>query len=132
MNKDYVVFEVQTGRIIQSMSISPAALEIAQSDLAQGSDIAEGQGDFMADYVKNGQIVPRPIITISKTEIVADDVDAAVIENLPDICDIFIDGVEYTVQGGRLEITSAMPATYKVFVPERFPRRELTVEIVAK
>jgi hypothetical protein len=42
-----------------------------------------------------------------------------------------VDGVSYEVED-RLEITSDMPARYRVLVEDRFPFLDLDVEIVAE
>lgn len=124
----WVQFERDTGRIVQYGSVPYRDLK-HQSSEALGIIVGTATFD---DYVVENVVVPRPLPRVTKSEIVADDSDAAVIENLPDVCKVIIDGTEYTIEGGRLEITSPMPATYRVFVPEQFPWRELAVEIVAK
>lgn len=132
MNKVFTVYDKDTGRIIRHGFCPANAIE--RQVMSSNEAVLEG-GEVTAiddGYVVDGEIVPRPTITVSKMQIAADDVDAAIIENLPDNCRVVIDDAEYTVQGGRLEITSPMPATYRVVVPEHFPWRELTVEIVAK
>lgn len=101
----------------------------------EGQDIVEcGLEVFQeTDYVLNGVIVQRPILAFDKTSIAADDTDTATLAGLPDPCTVSIDGTEYEVTGGTLEVTSPLPATYHVEITDEnaFPAQALNVEITA-
>jgi hypothetical protein len=73
---------------------------------------------------------PMVAIAVDRTEITADGVDTASITGLPDPCTLLIDGVPVTVDGGRLELTADMPATYSI-VFDQFPAMSWSVEITA-
>jgi hypothetical protein len=86
-------------------------------------------GKFM---IMNGEIVARPVFTISKTEIKADGVDSAVIDGLPNPCIVTIDGVNSTVTDGTLELSTTMAHSWLITIydqynfPFQFFRRKVT------
>jgi len=87
---------------------------------------------FIQNYVVDGELVARPVapITINRTEIPADKRTKVKIAGLPDPCTVFIDGEPVTVEGGLLELTADMPATYWV-VFDSFPYMPWSAEITA-
>jgi hypothetical protein len=80
--------------------------------------------------------VPRPDmpITVSKTEIVADGEDAALLEALPMPCRVRVATADHAdvmdVADGRCELATTVPDTYTVTV-EAWPYRDFTVTITA-
>jgi hypothetical protein len=122
-----------TGRIIQGMSggLTPAELAGFQ---ARGILVVTAPSDasYEADYVVDGQLVPRPVadIQIDRTEILADDKDMAIVTGLPVPCVVLVDGEPVTVEDGRLEMTSDMPATYSI-VFDQFPVMPWSAEVIA-
>lgn len=123
----WIQFEITSGRILQ-IGMVPA--RDVQNQIGDGKEVLIGSATF-DDYVVDGVIVPRPTPVIDKAVIAADDMDAATISNLPPVALVRIDGIEHIVEGGELQITSGMPASYRVDVPEQFPWRQFSVEIVA-
>jgi hypothetical protein len=82
------------------------------------------------EYIKDGKVTERPVLTFDKLEITADDTDVARLEvGQPFVAEI--DGETYEIQSGILELTSPMPARYRVRILQ-FPYRDLDVEVVAK
>ena len=83
-------------------------------------------------YVSDGVVTDRPLlpVSVSKTEIEADDVDVAMIEGLPQPCTVKVDGIDYVVEEGVLEIGSPMPATYTIEI-DHWPYLPFKTEVVA-
>ena len=83
-----------------------------------------------ATYIVDGEPVARPIapIAINRTEIPADKRSKVKITGLPDPCTVFIDGEPVSVEGGLLEVTAGMPATYSI-VFDSFPFMPWSCEI---
>lgn len=125
--ENFTIYEPTTGQILRSGACIASDLEL---QLQEGEALVLGSSDDLTHYVLDGEIVDRPTFSISKTEIVADDVDEAVIANLPDPVTITVDGVPYEVAGGTLAITSPMPAAYKIEI-DHWPYRPFKVEVVA-
>ena len=71
---------------------------------------------FGPNYIVDGKLVARPVapITINRTEIPADKRSKVKITGLPDPSTVFIDGEPVAVEGGLLELTADMPATYSI------------------
>lgn len=67
-------------------------------------------------YFRDGEVVRRPIIDAapSKLQISADGVDTSVIDGLPRPCEVVVNGEAYTIDDGRLDLTSDMPADYEI------------------
>ncbi|MBD9511642.1 hypothetical protein IB265_33340 [Ensifer sp. ENS10] len=87
-------------------------------------------GNDVTQYVLDGAIVDRPVFTISKTAIAADNVDEAVITGLPDPAWVVIDGHPFEVAGGTLSISSHMPASYSLHI-DHWPYMPFDAEVVA-
>ncbi|KAA5604432.1 hypothetical protein F1188_16370 [Roseospira marina] len=130
---NYTIFN-REGRIHSSGYCDETAYDVMLQDVADQNlgFVIQEKSNHETDYVVNSHVAPRLSPMIDKTEIAANDRDAAVIENLPDPAVVMVDGETYTIKGGRLEVTSAMPATYAISVPEQFPYTALDVEIVAR
>jgi len=88
---------------------------------------------FGQSYVLDGELAARPVapITINRTEIPADKRSKVKIGGLPDPCVVLVDGKPVTVEGGRLELTADMPATYSI-VLDQFPFMPWSAEITAR
>ncbi|WP_336801487.1 hypothetical protein [Kaistia sp. MMO-174] len=93
---------------------------------------APDDASFGASYVLDGKLVARPVapITINRTEIPADSRSKVKIAGLPDPCVVLVDGEPVTVEGGLLELTADMPATYSI-VFDQFPYLPWSAEITA-
>ncbi len=88
--------------------------------------------DLMSEgYVEAGvlcQRLPMPV-TLSRTEIVANGLDEAVLSGIPSRAIVTVDG-EPVAHDGVLEISSAMPAAYHVHV-ECWPHLPFAADITA-
>lgn len=123
----FTIYNPATGEIIRSGSCTESDVELQPQE---GEALVRGAANDLLHYVVDGVIVDRPTFSISKTEIVADDVDGAVIANLPDPVTVKVDGIAYEVTGGAVSISSPTPATYKVEI-DHFPYQLFRTEIVA-
>lgn len=113
----YLEYDTSTGRIEANGSAD--LLIDAQASLNSGKSILlHLQGSPDTQYVLGGSVVPRPVLAFDKTSIAADDTDTATLTGLPDPCTVSIDGTEYEVTGGTLEITSALPAIYQIEITD--------------
>uniref|UniRef100_UPI00301A2AEB hypothetical protein n=1 Tax=Kaistia sp. MMO-174 TaxID=3081256 RepID=UPI00301A2AEB len=85
---------------------------------------------FAQSYVLDGELAARPVapITINRTEIPADKRSKVKVAGLPDPCVVLVDGEPVTVEGGLLELTADMPATYSI-VFDQFPFMPWSAEI---
>lgn len=122
----FVGYDPDTGRIIQ-IGVCPAGdLEMQ----AIGMSVLQGTADLELDYVVNGEVVRRPDLPgFDKLTIQADDTDAAVLD-LGEPFVATIDGTDYEVVDGCLEITSPMPAIYEVEI-NHFPYLPYKAKVVA-
>lgn len=84
-------------------------------------------------YIADGEVAERPVLEaqISSQTIRADDLDEAIITGLPSPCVVTIDGEAHEVRGGRLVLTSAVPASYEIAV-EHWPYRDWGVCVDSK
>lgn len=126
-----IFFFTERGEINSIQSGTPADLvhyhERGLPCVLAADDIAGSQ-----HYVVDGTLVARPVspIAINRTEIPADKRTKVKIAGLPDPCTVFIEGEPVTVEGGLLELTADMPATYWV-VFDSFPYMPWSAEITA-
>lgn len=109
------------GRIMHVMATVPEAyaaflrsegkrfIEVARIDVPIETLIADC-------FVIEGMLAERPDmgVTIDRHEIAADDRDTCTITGLPAPCTIVIEGMEHTVEDGRLDFTADQPGTYAV------------------
>lgn len=117
------------GRITTIGSVSRVTFDAIPITLMQ---IVEGVGHPDTHWVDGGFIYLRPAPpSFDKTAIVADGVDAAVLEHDSPFS-IWIDGElhEITEAPYRVELTADVPSTYQVRV-EAFPTLPLQTEVVA-
>lgn len=88
--------------------------------------------DILSDYILDGVVTPRPVLDLPDVvELVADGIDVRRLE-IPDPCDILIDGEPVSVSNvlGELELTADMPAEYTLeFV--QWPYMPKTVKVIA-
>jgi len=121
------------GRLTGQAACAPTLDELAEfRDRGEMFVVAPDDAAFGQNYVVDGELVARPVapITINRTEIPADKRSKVKIAGLPDPCTVLIDGEPVTVEGGRLELTADMPATYWV-VFDGFPYMPWSAEITA-
>lgn len=124
---NFTIYNPLTGEILRSGSCVESDVEL---QIQPGEALVLGASNDVLHYVLNGEIVDRPSFNISKTEIVADDLDEAVIADLPDPITVTVDGVAYEVTGGSLAITSPMPATYNIEI-DHWPYLPFSTEVTA-
>ena len=110
-------YDPQTGRI-HSQGECHVSDYLLQGAIYPDLGLIDQRSDLDLDYVDLAAepwVRRRPAMAFDRLEIAADDQDAAVLDiGRPFVA--VIDGTAYGVEGGRLELTSAMPATYKVSV----------------
>lgn len=84
-------------------------------------------------YVANGEILRRPEFAIDAAyNIVADDVDAVVITNLPTPCTVRWNKTDYVVTDGVFEFAAATPGVYQLkFTAFPFVPKRITVNALA-
>ncbi|TFF20553.1 hypothetical protein E3C22_16730 [Jiella endophytica] len=89
--------------------------------------------DLSKVYVGDGvvQVRPQPAISLSKTQIMADGVDAAQISNLPANCSLLVDGVAVPVSGGTATLKSRVARVYSLRV-EAWPALPWSATVTAK
>lgn len=114
---DYVAFDTLTGEIITFGSCPPGQLSAQTRHGTRG--VLEGQGQSHTHYVVNTEIVERPLMgaTINKNSISADNIDAAIVSNIPN-------GTQYKVRGyamasgeindGVFSLTTDTPGVYEI------------------
>ena len=86
--------------------------------------------DWLTDYVKDGQLVPRPTVSVPETaELVVGQ--TGVVENLPKPCRILVDGEEHVLEDGELEIEATMPAEYTI-VFDQWPYIPATMKVTVR
>lgn len=128
------IYDLSDGRILWTTTCQEENVAYQEHpDIPSGrvecSEAVNGQDHYVDTSGEVPAIVDRPTLAFDKTEIVADGVDVAKLV-LPDPCNVEIDGVVHTIEGGLLELTATVPARYRVRV-DQFPYRQLDVEIVA-
>jgi hypothetical protein len=76
-------------------------------------------------------LVERPPLAFDKTEIAADETDAAILTGLSDPCRVRINREDYTVTGGTLTLRADLPGAYRVEISDRdaFPAQALATTI---
>lgn len=127
---DWTVYDTRDGRILRSGSASDLATVYAQARELHEEIIVFTNATFTTHYVVDGVITPRPANPgFDKVEIVADGADVATM-SLGYVFAAIVDGVRHEIADGTLEITSELPATYRVSV-EAFPLLPYAAEIVA-
>jgi len=123
----------EEGRITQQQSgaMTPDELDNLRTRGFLFVRVADGMS-MASTYILDGAPAERPVapIEINRTEIPADKRSKVKITGLPDPCTVRIDGEPVTVEGGLLELTADMPATYFV-VFDQFPYMPWSAEITA-
>lgn len=89
----------------------------------------DGRIDTHTNWVVGGVVTPRPVLAFDKLEISADDVDVAVLD-AGETFTAVIDGIEHTITGGLLEISSPMPASYQISI-RLWPYQDFDATVVA-
>ena len=123
----------EEGRITQQQSgaMTPDELDNLRSRGFRFVVVPDGMS-MASTYILDGAPAERPVapIEINRTEIPADKRSKVKITGLPDPCTVHIDGEPVAVEGGLLELTAEMPATYFV-VFDQFPYMPWSAEITA-
>lgn len=83
-------------------------------------------------HVIDGELRARPHmgVSIDKTEIAADGIDKATVSEIPLGATVFVDDVPSDHIGHTLELTSDMPATYRIKI-EHWPALPFEIEVTA-
>jgi hypothetical protein len=83
----------------------------------------------LTHYVLDHALIERPKFDVAAPmqTLAADGEDAFVLQ-LPDPCDVFVDGQPVTITGGELVLTSIMPATYRIDLVQ-WPYQAATIEV---
>lgn len=124
-----LVYTVATGRI-EHIVTCPADMVDAQAGHGQAAvETLSGDGGTLWYFV-DGALTLRPALAFDRYVIAADDTDTATLE-LPGSFTALIDGAPFELED-VLEITSDMPARYRVVIDDNFPYLDLDVEIVAE
>lgn len=127
----YAVYEVASGRIVSVGAASDLAGARLQGHRS-GEDVillAEGI-ESSTHYVVDEAIALRPVCpSFDRLAIAADGLDTARLD-VGRACICLIDGVSHEVADGVIEITSTVPAIYRVGV-RAHPYRDYDVEITA-
>lgn len=100
-------------------------LDIPPVSTSEGTTTAKA--DIFTDYISEGQITPRPVITLPEDMTIAVG-ETAVIDGLPDPCWLRVDDERIEVTGGSLEIEGEMPATYEIEI-DHFPYMPSKVKV---
>lgn len=130
----YCIFRSGTGQIMQCMNIpsDEAPLYERPNEIPAVQVMAcNAAPDMFGDYVVGGAVVQRPTLpSFDKTSILANGSDTATLSGLPDPCTVLVNGQEYIVTGGTLELDAGYPGTYRVEI-RHFPYRDFVQEIIA-
>lgn len=128
----FIVYDPATGKIYSHGYCPPDQVAIQAQPPHEVIVVEDGDTDFDLHYVVEGERAARPAFPVDfdKTEILADDTDVATMSGLPQPCVVKVDGEEYIVSDGVLEISSPMPATYVVEI-DHWPYLPYRTEIVA-
>jgi hypothetical protein len=125
---NFIIYD-SGGRILRTGSCPPRDF-ILQAQT--GENVLEGEADDLAQYVSGGQVTDKAAMgaLIDKIAVTADGADFCTISNLPDPCEVFINGARNAITGGSAEITVDTPGIYAVRV-EAFPYLPYEVEVTA-
>lgn len=113
----YILFEKDTGKIVSHMSTSQMLGEgVLDTPFPHLSMMSSDLEDFEPWYVRSGEILPRPPMSIASSQetLHADGVDELVLSGFPDPCEIIVNGDHHTLDGGELTLSAQTPATYEV------------------
>lgn len=123
----FTVYDPVTGKINRVGGCRTGDLLL---QVREGEALLPEAADGMTQYVLGDVITSRPTFTFDREAIVADGIDEAILDDLPDPVSVTVDGVLYEVTGGSLKITSIMKATYVVEI-DHFPWMPFKAEIIA-
>jgi len=117
---NYILYDKITGEILRVGVCSEDVFELQKQEATV--EIMEGIANDLVQYVFDGVVtdkVENPA-EISKTIMLANGVDTAIISNLPNPTTVWFDGVEYTVTDGIFEFTVDTPGELRIRC-ESFP-----------
>lgn len=113
----FVTVDTQ-GRIHMSASMPRFMVDL--QPLPDGHVRLFGSGSFITDYVKDGQILPRPVSTAT--------LNGMTLENLPNPCTITMQGNTHACTDPTCELSFSQPGTYTVVV-SAFPMLDATFQV---
>jgi hypothetical protein len=126
----FIKYHILTGLIRQVMDISPDEANLYEEP-GWSVMAVDAPPTLSTDYVLGGTVTPRPTLpAFDKTSILANGTDTATLSTLPDPCAVTVNGVEFSITGGTLELDADYPGTYRVEI-RQFPYRDFVQEIIA-
>lgn len=133
--KRFAIYEIESGRIRSFYDGIDGELSLMTPDGLAGIEVAR---DIRQDihWIDGGSVALRPSLAFDRTEILADDVDAARL-TLDRPFTATVDGTRYDIdeptEAGiyELAITSPMPADYPVEI-DVWPYLPLSTRIIAR
>jgi hypothetical protein len=114
----HAVYETATGRVrwfTTSLTAPDLSFDATLAPMLIPDAIPDQPGTY---WVEAGALTARPMLAFDKLAIAADDMDVATLSGLPDPCIVNIDGVDHTVTGGVLEVTSAQKTAFAITITD--------------
>jgi hypothetical protein len=126
---NYSVYSTVTGEIKKQVSC-PSLL--INHQLGPEQAFIPGLFSDITYYIKNEEAVTRPTqtTTLSNTSVLANEIDAVVLQHLPIPCTVTVANAVYEVDDGTLEISFDTPGEYQVTVTS-FPYLDKTFTVEA-
>jgi len=122
-----IIYNEATGRVFQNAATLEDNVE---AYLSEGQKFILGEANSDTHYVVDNGLAIRPIMPclINKTSIIANNIDAAIISNLPNPSTVYVDGQTLIVEDGTLSIKVGTIKKYPVRVMS-FPYLDWEVTI---
>lgn len=101
------------------------------SPLGENEASLSGRYGWIDYYVVDGVVTPRPEFVLNKTTITANDIDEAVILDVPDPITVWLDNVETEITGGEIRLSSAVEWSCSLIIDHwPYKKFEATLEFV--
>lgn len=127
-----IIYEPNTGRIRQTVNdpVPPGLPDVLK---ANGESFIAVDREFGIEiytdfYVQNEELIARPNIPLSATDLLRNVGETFSIGGLPKPCKVLVDGEEHVVDDGKLQITADMPAEYELLFTQ-WPYKDALVRI---
>jgi len=111
-----------TGRIVKLAYCLPAERAANDKPGCEWIDTGTAEADPARQYINDGALADRPLQATTR--------DGLVLADLPDPCEVLIEGTSYPVTGGTVTLEFGLPGTYAVRV-EAWPYQPMTFEVTA-
>jgi hypothetical protein len=115
----YIEFD-EIGKIIALSS----ALNIC---VPNSENILIANASLETDYVKNGQVIQRPVLDAPESVTIKIG-EEYTFENLPNNCNVIVEGVTHQIEGDSLTIEAETVEEYDLFFTA-WPYMEKTVKV---